>query len=189
MTEDKDDLPAKMAHWNAARYYTGVDIRIERSAGRVKTVSARQVGDTLVVRAPAAIDEAELDPIIERLRRRLERRVKARALDDGDLEGAARRLNARHFAGKLSWRSIAWVTNQNGRWGSCTPAEGTIRLNHRLAETPDWVRDYVIVHELAHLLESNHGPRFWALVNRYPLTERARGYLMALSGEEREAEM
>jgi len=169
MTEDKDDLPAKMAHWSAARYYTGVDIRIERSAGRVKTVSARQVGDTLVVRAPAAMDEAELDPIIERLRRRLERRVKARALDDGDLEGAARRLNA--------------------RWGSCTPAEGTIRLNHRLAETPDWVRDYVIVHELAHLLESNHGPRFWALVNRYPLTERARGYLMALSGEEREAEM
>jgi len=166
-----------------------VDIKIERSAGRAKTVSARQVGDTLLVRAPAAMSDEELAPIVERLRRRLERRAIKRSLDDGDLEQAARQLNARHFGGKLSWQSIAWVTNQNGRWGSCSVEDRTIRLNHRLAEVPTWVRDYVIVHELAHLLEANHGPAFWKLVNRYPWTERARGYLMALAGEEREGEM
>ena len=40
------------------------------------------------------------------------------------------------------------------------------------------------MHELAHLIEANHGPRFWKVVNRYPRTERARGYLMAIGLED-----
>jgi predicted metal-dependent hydrolase len=48
------------------------------------------------------------------------------------------------------------------------------------------VLEYVVMHELAHLLEANHGPRFWQLVARYPRTERARGYLMAAGLEELE---
>ena len=67
------------------------------------------------------------------------------------------------------------------RWASCTPAEGTIRLSRRLLDMPTWVQDYVLVHELAHLLEPGHGPSFWRLVERYPRTERARGYLDGVS--------
>ena len=91
---------------------------------------------------------------------------------------------------KLTWKSVRWVTNQEkSRWGSCTPSTGAIRLSHRLAGLPPFVIEYVLVHELAHLVHASHGPEFWALVNRYPKTERARGYLMALGGEDQEEDM
>jgi predicted metal-dependent hydrolase len=57
--------------------------------------------------------------------------------------------------------------------------DGSIRLSDRMARFPDWVIDYVVVHELAHLVEPNHTSEFWALVSSYPLTERARGFLLA----------
>jgi hypothetical protein len=63
------------------------------------------------------------------------------------------------------------------RWGSCTPANRTIRISSRLKQMPEWVLDYVLVHELAHLLVAAHDASFWALVDRYERTERARGYL------------
>jgi predicted metal-dependent hydrolase len=95
----------------------------------------------------------------------------------------AAELNRQYFGGKLKWREIRYVANQQRRYGSCTPVTGTIRISHRVATMPVWVRDYVIVHELAHLQEANHGPRFWRLVNRYPRVERARGYLICLGLE------
>ena len=55
------------------------------------------------------------------------------------------------------------VRNQRSRWGSCS-ASGTISLNWRLVQTPDFVRDYIIYHELMHLREMNHSARFWARV-------------------------
>ena len=67
------------------------------------------------------------------------------------------------------------------RWASCTPADGTIRVSERLRDAPGWVVDYVLVHELAHLLEPGHDAAFWAWVRRYPRTERAMGYLEGLS--------
>ena len=74
-----------------------------------------------------------------------------------------------------------WSGRQTRRWGSCSPADATIRISDRLAELPLWVLDYVIVHELAHLAEANHGPGFHALVARYPRSERAVGFLEAVS--------
>lgn len=162
----------------------GMEIEVIRSTRRKKTVSAQMEGETMVVRAPANMSETDLQKVIEDLRVRMERRRKKKALSDDDLEKRARMLNRRFFDGKLRWRSIRWVSNQNKRYGSCTPSQGTIRISHRIGALPQWVQDYVFVHELAHLLEGNHGPRFWILANRYPLTERARGYLMALDLEE-----
>ena len=136
-----------------------------------------------VVRAPAHLSDTELQPIVNNLLTRLEKKHKKKDLDDGGLQRWAGQLNKRYFGGKLKWRSIRWVTNQNTRLGSCTPANGTIRISHRVAGMPLFVRKYVIVHELAHLKEPNHGSRFWKWVNKYPRTERARGYLMAIGME------
>jgi predicted metal-dependent hydrolase len=165
-------------------------VRIIRSAQRRKTVSGRLENGELIIRAPVSISDKDLALIIEGLKKRIAKRGVKGAPSDDNLEKRAQQLNQKYFDGRLRWRSIRYVTNQNSRFGSCTPDDGTIRLSHRLAKMPVWVRDYVLVHELAHLVEANHGPRFWRLVNRFPLTERARGYLMAVGLEavEEEAE-
>lgn len=164
-----------------------MDIKIIRSGRRVRTVTARQVGATIEVLAPAHLSDAELEPIIAQLRERLERRQERQALDDDDLEALARELNTTYFDGRLTWASLRWSADQQRRFGSCTPANGTIRISTRLATMPRFVLEYVVMHELTHLLEANHGPRFWQLVARYPRSERARGYLMAIGLEDLEA--
>lgn len=101
----------------------------------------------------------------------------ARRTSDGELDTRARDLSARYLEGRAVPTSVRWVTNQNTRWGSCTVLDGTIRLSHRLQAMPEWVVDYVLLHELVHLLHSDHGPAFWAELTAYPHTERARGFL------------
>jgi predicted metal-dependent hydrolase len=154
-------------------------IRIVASPNRRRTVSARVVDGVLELRVPAGMPAAEREEWAERMRARLERRLQRARPTDERLEERARALNRRHFDGRLRWASIAFA-EQTSRWGSCTYAAGVIRISTRAANLPDWVVDYLLVHELAHLEVPHHGPAFWALVNRYPLTERARGYLIAL---------
>jgi len=164
-----------------------ITVRVVRSARRLKTVSARLLDwQTLEIRAPATLPEAELRRFVQRfVEQAMEMRRKMRHFhSDERLEQRALRLNQTLFGGALRWRSIRFAANQRKSFGSCTPALGTIRISKRLAEAPSFVLDYVIVHELAHLREPNHSRAFWDLVYRYDKTERARGYLMALQMEE-----
>ena len=98
---------------------------------------------------------------------------------DQRLERRAQVLNERHFGGRLTWTSVGFA-DMSHRWGSCTFTAGEIRIASRAASLPEWVLDYLLVHELAHLEHSDHGAAFHELEERYPLTERAKGYLMAL---------
>ena len=159
-------------------------IRIIRSKKRRKTIQARVVDGTLEVLTPANMSDKELEPHIVSLKARIERRNQKSELDDEILEKRTHELSNKYFEGLLRCNSVRWVTNQSKRHGSCTPGTGSIRISHRIAGMPRFVKDYVIVHELAHLVEPNHGNRFWELVNRYPKTERARGYLMAVGLED-----
>jgi predicted metal-dependent hydrolase len=128
---------------------------------------------------PSWMPQAERQVWAEKMRRRLERRMERSRPSDQRLMERARTLNDRHFDGRLRWTSIGFVDMAH-TWGSCTFTTGDIRIARRAAPLPDWVLDYLLIHELAHLVQSDHGPAFHELENRYPLTERARGYLMAL---------
>lgn len=163
-----------------------LEIEVVRSSGRVKTASARWIepGKKVLVRLPVGLEATEENRLIGQLVGKVRAGSRRRDLNRaGKLAERAGELNRRYFGGKLVVQSIEWVTNQRGRYGSCTPATGAIRISDRVAEMPGWVQDYVLMHELAHLLAPNHGPDFWKLANRYPLTERARGYLMAVGLE------
>ncbi|MEX2552225.1 MAG: M48 family metallopeptidase [Actinomycetota bacterium] len=161
------------------------EVEVRRSERRQRTVSARLKDGKLVVYLPARMSPAEEAEWVEKMAARFQARSLRRQLNsDGDLQRRALELNREYFEGKLKWSSLTYVTNQNNRFGSCSPADATIRISAALATMPSFVRDYVIVHELAHLEEPNHSAAFWKLVNRYPLTERARGYLMGKGMDE-----
>lgn len=158
-------------------------VEVRRSHRRRRTVTAYREGQTVVVLVPASMSKAEEQRHVEALVARLlarEARAQAPTGDEG-LVDRARDLGRRYLAPQLGSAPVpsrvTWVGNQRRRWGSCTPADGTIRLSDRLRPTPAWVRDYVLLHELVHLVEVNHTPRFHDLVATYPDADRARGYL------------
>ena len=158
-----------------------LSVHVIRSARRQRTAGARLVGDRLEIRLPVGLEPAEEQRLVQALRRRFERRaIRARlAGSEGALLDRALELSRRYFQGRLVPAVVEYAPDQDRRFGSCSVRSRRLRLSHRLAAFPEWVRDYVLVHELAHLQEPNHSPAFWRLVHRYPLAERARGYLMA----------
>lgn len=156
---------------------TGVTVEVIRSTRRRRTVSAHREGDRVVVRIPARMSKADEARYVASMVERLVKSERRRRPGDADLAARARVLSTRYLAGRAVPASVRWVDNQRDRWGSCTPADRTIRLSRRLQGMPEWVVDYVLLHELAHLLEGGHGPRFWALLEGYPRLERARGFL------------
>jgi predicted metal-dependent hydrolase len=149
-------------------------IEVVRSARRRKTVQARLVDGVLRVAIPDNLTPAEEAHWVKTMQQRFTRR---RTTAGMDLAGRARRLAARYDLPRPD--AIAWSDRLHTLWGSCSTTSGRIRIAPRLAEYPGWVLDYVIVHELAHLVKATHSPAFWTLVNRYPMAERARGYLIA----------
>lgn len=155
------------------------DVRIITSRKRRRTVAARLRSGVLELLVPATMPHLEREHWAEVMTRRLQRRAARSRPSDERLQQRARNLNERHFGGRLRWTSIGFAEMER-LWGSCTFTDGAIRIARRAASLPDWVIDYLVVHELAHLVHSDHGPEFHELENRYPLSERAKGYLLAL---------
>ncbi len=159
---------------------------IRRSARRKRTVTAFRERDTIVVLLPQRLSQRDERRYVDDLVKKVLAREARAAAPRGDPELAerARELSQQYLAGPgpaaPSPTSVSWVDNQHQRWGSCTPSTGAIRLTSRLRPMPAWVVDYVLLHELAHLVEATHSDRFWALVHQYPRADRAKGFLEGL---------
>ncbi|CAB4851423.1 unannotated protein [freshwater metagenome] len=153
----------------------GVEVR--RSTRRRRSVTAyREAGRTIVV-VPQRMSRAEIMPFVEDLVARLATRDRRAHRTDDELHARAAELSTRFLEGRATPASVRWVSNQRRRWGSCTPADATIRLSDRLASMPAHVVDYVLLHELVHLLVAGHGPDFEAWMRPYPRLLEARAFL------------
>ncbi len=152
-------------------------VEVRRSRKRRRTVAAYREDGKVVVMIPARMTRAEEKEWVATMLGRLERSERRRRPSDATLMRRAKDLNTRYLDGNALPLTVRWVDNQGSRWGSCTPDDRAIRLSRRLQGMPSWVIDYVLVHELAHLIEIGHTAKFWSLVDRYPKAERAKGFL------------
>ncbi|WP_129665136.1 M48 family metallopeptidase [Phytoactinopolyspora endophytica] len=156
------------------------EVEVRRSPRRRRTVTAYREGGRIIVCLPARFSAAEERRWVQTMLKRLDAQEQRRRPSDDQLLRRARELSRRYLDGRADPSSIRWSSAQRSRWGSCTPSDGSIRLSERLQGLPGWVVDYVLVHELVHLLIGNHSDEFWELVGRYPRAERARGFLDGL---------
>lgn len=156
-------------------------VEVKRSKRAKRNVTAYRDNDKTVVTVPTRMAKRDIDAYVVELVNRLDDRDERTSSQEA-LEHRARVLSRKYLGQDLFDThkvpvKIRWVTNQNSRWGSCTPNEGTIRLSHRMQRMPGYVIDSVIVHELIHLLVTDHSPAFYELMNKFPQNEKAKAYL------------
>ena len=162
-----------------------VEYEIRRSKRRKKSVGAfREQGRTIIV-APIRMSTKEVHEYAQELIQKLNfqhEKISSQEL----LEKRARYLVDTYldidvFTEHPVPVKIRWVTNQNSRWGSCTPGDGNIRISHRLQGMPEYVIDAVVLHELVHLIVADHSPRFYKYLAKFEDYRLAKEYLAGYS--------
>ena len=170
-----DRLPPGMRVLEVAGLPPGVEVRASRR--RRRTVTAYREAGRTVLLVPARMSRSDIVAYARDLVGRLEARERRSTPSDAALLARATELSARYLDGRAVPASVRWAGNQRRRWGSCTPVDSSIRLSDRLTAMPGYVIDYVLLHELAHLLVAGHGPRFDALLTPYPRLAEAQAFL------------
>lgn len=161
----------------------GQPVYVRRSARRRRTVSAFWEEGRAVVAVPASFSARQEREWVAKMVQRLQASAgrKKAPRSDAELLAQANALSRKYLSGRAQAASVRWVSNQRSRWGSATPAEGSIRISDQLRGMPQWVIDYVLLHELTHLLVASHSPEFWRELESYPETERAKAFLAGAS--------
>ena len=156
------------------------NVKIIYSTKRKKTIQAKMVNGKLWIYLPANITKTEEQRWIKHMKNRFDKRKRRQKLNSNErLQKRTQEINKQYFNGILDFE-IKYVTNQTSKYGSCTPKTKMIRISDRISDMPRWVLDYVIIHELTHLIHPDHSKKFWEKVNKYKYAERAKGYLIAV---------
>ena len=155
----------------------GAEVRVIKSSRRRRSISAYREHGAIVIQVPAHLSNSKIQEVIPEmvekiLSREAREKMSDEALFDRSLELLARYLpEFRVKPVSVLWRSM------NERWGSCTTLDRTIRISDRLNGAPDYVVDYLLVHELIHLEIADHGPDFESLLSRFERADLASAYL------------
>ena len=150
-------------------------VEVRRSKKRRKTIEAYRKGDTIIVAIPARMSRREEERVVSEMVAKLSK--DDLRLTSTELMSRALELNSLYLGGKATPLTVEWSSRMERIWGSCTIEERAIRLSNRLDDAPRYALDYILLHELVHLLVAGHGSDFKALLAVYPQLERAEGYL------------
>ena len=155
----------------------GAEIRVIRSSRRKKSIGAYREQGAIVISVPARLPNSKVSAVIPELVERILVKEAKEKFTDAQLHEKALQLLDKYLPEfTITPASVTWRA-MNERWGSCTTVDRTIRISDRLNGAPEYVVDYLLVHELIHLMIPDHGPGFEALLARFKASERASAYL------------
>lgn len=152
----------------------GLIIEVRRSTKRKKTIEAYRNGEKVIVSIPARMSQREANQVVDEMVKKIlhdestptNEQLYTRALD----------LNNKYLEGKAIPKSVEWSSRMSRIWGACTIEDRTIRISDRLRDAPEYALNYLLLHELIHILIPGHGPDFHQLLERFPDLARAEGY-------------
>lgn len=152
----------------------GLIIEVRRSTRRKKTIEAYRNGEKVIVSIPARMSQREANQVVDEM-------VKKILHDEStpnneQLFMRAQELNHQYLNGRAVPTSVQWSSRMSRIWGACTIEDKTIRISDRLRDAPAYALDYLLLHELIHILIPGHGADFKELLERYPELARAEGY-------------
>ena len=155
----------------------GAEIRVIRSSRRKKSIGAYREQGAIVISVPARLSNSKVSAVIPELVEKILTKEAKERLTDSQLHERSLYLLGKYLPefvitpASVTWRSM------NERWGSCTTVDRTIRISDRLNGAPEYVVDYLLVHELIHLMIPDHGVEFEGLLARFESSDRASAYL------------
>ncbi len=155
----------------------GAEIRVIRSSRRKRSISAYREQGAIVISVPAKLSNSKVSQVIPEMVEKILSREAREKISDSELFDRAHALLQRYLPEFIvTPASVTWRT-MNERWGSCTTVDRTIRISDRLNGAPEYVVDYLLVHELIHLQVADHGPQFELLLARFEESDKASAYL------------